>query len=125
MLKAIYSHSNSYLYVLDESQTFQEVFGFGGAFTDAAGINIHKMEDEDIVMSIIKSYYDPKGLDYSIGRLNMGGCDFSTRRYTYADTEGDINLDSFALQEEDLEHKVNNIIIIINVLIPYITDNKM
>ena len=91
---------------MDESQTFQEIFGFGVAFTDAASINIHKMNDEDIEISIIKSYYDPKGLDYSLGRLNMGGCDFSIRPYTYVDTEGDINLETFALQEEDLVHKV-------------------
>ena len=92
---------------MDETQNFQEILGFGGAFTDAAGININSMEDEEIVLSLIKSYYDPKGLDYSVGRLNMGGCDFSTRPYTYADTEGDVELETFALQEEDLIHKVS------------------
>jgi hypothetical protein len=53
-----------------------------------------------------RSYYDPKGLDYNIGRLNMGGCDFSVRGYTYADTEGDILLENFSLQEEDTKYKV-------------------
>ena len=28
------------------------------------------------------------------------------RQYTYVDTEGDVNLESFALQEEDLVDKV-------------------
>ena len=41
------------------------------------------MNDEQAVRKIIESYYDPKGLDYSIGRINMGGCDFSVRKYTY------------------------------------------
>ena len=47
------------------------------------------------------SYFDDSGLDYSIGRVNMGGCDFSTRPYTYVDTPGDIALETFELQEED------------------------
>ena len=96
-----------YDYILDETKTFQEILGFGGAFTDSAGINIHSMNDENIVRKIIESYYDPKGLDYSIGRINMGGCDFSVRKYTYADTEGDVELETFALQDEDNLHKVS------------------
>ncbi|KAK2721155.1 hypothetical protein QYM36_003432 [Artemia franciscana] len=38
--------------------------------------------------------------------MNIGGCDFSSRLYTYADLEGDITLSSFALQEEDLMYKI-------------------
>ncbi|KAK7085855.1 hypothetical protein SK128_008436 [Halocaridina rubra] len=36
----------------------------------------------------------------------MGGCDFSWRPYTYADTEGDIDLNTFQLQPEDLDYKI-------------------
>ena len=35
----------------------------------------------------------------------MGGCDFSPRTYTYVDTPGDVELDTFALQEEDTVYK--------------------
>ena len=66
-------------YILDETQSFQEILGFGGAFTDSAGHNINLMENPTIIDKIIGAYYDPKSLDYSIGRVNMGGCDFSTR----------------------------------------------
>ena len=68
--------------VLDENETFQEIIGFGGAFTDSAGHNINLMADQILIDKIIESYYSPKSLDYSIGRVNMGGCDFSTR-YLY------------------------------------------
>ena len=71
---------NRYEIVLDESQTFQEILGFGGAFTDSAGYNINLMNDENIIRKIIEAYYDRVGLDYSLGRVNLGGCDFS-RRY--------------------------------------------
>ena len=68
-----------YEVVLDENETFQEIIGFGGAFTDSAGHNINLMADQILIDKIIESYYSPKSLDYSIGRVNMGGCDFSTR----------------------------------------------
>ena len=35
----------------------------------------------------------------------MGGCDFSTRPYTYCDVESP-NLEHFELQEEDILYKV-------------------
>ena len=57
-------------------------------------------------IALYRSYYDPKGLDYNVGRLNMGGCDFSARGYTYLDTEGDVLLETFSLQEEDTVYKV-------------------
>ena len=55
------SDENTYDYILDETQTFQKILGFGGAFTDSAAINIHSMNDEEMVKKIIESYYDPKG----------------------------------------------------------------
>ena len=68
-----------YEIVLDETETFQEILGFGGAFTDSAGYNINLMEDPSTRTKIIEAYYAKNTLDYSLGRINMGGCDFSTR----------------------------------------------
>ena len=68
-----------YVISLLENETYQEILGFGGAFTDSAGFNINLMEEEALISNIIEAYYSPMALDYSLGRLNMGGCDFSTR----------------------------------------------
>ena len=87
-------------FILDETQMYQEILGFGGAFTDSAAFNMYDM-DTETMDKILASYFDPSGLDYSIGRVNMGGCDFSTRTYTYVDTPGDVALETFELQEED------------------------
>ena len=38
--------------------------------------------------------------------MNIGGCDFSVRGYTYCDSPGDVQLDTFELQEEDLQYKI-------------------
>ena len=54
---------------------------------------------------LLQSYYGPTGLNYNLGRLNMGGCDFSTRPYTYCDVE-DPELNKFNLTEDDIIYKV-------------------
>ncbi|XP_055346223.1 lysosomal acid glucosylceramidase-like [Paramacrobiotus metropolitanus] len=85
--------------------TRQNILGFGGAFTDAAGVNILQLSPpaQD---NLLSSYYGPNGIEYSIGRVNMAGCDFSTHVYTYDDTPGDLKLDHFALTPEDNKMKI-------------------
>ena len=57
--------------------------------------------------ALYRSYYDTaSGIGYNTGRVNIGGCDFSPRAYTYDDNPGDVTLDQFALQTEDLDYKV-------------------
>lgn len=91
---------------VDPSVERQTIFGFGGAFTDAAGINIASLSEESQGL-LINSYYDVNGLDYNIGRVNLGGCDFSDRPYTYADTPGENSpLEFFNLTVDDLVYKI-------------------
>lgn len=47
------------------------------------------------------------GIGYSVVRVPMASCDFSTRLYTYADTPGDYNLANFTLAPEDIHMKVS------------------
>lgn len=90
---------------VDTSKTYQRIYGFGGAFTDAAGINIKSLP-KNMQEDIIHSYYTDKGLSYNIGRVPMASCDFSVRQYTYADTPGDFALANFSLATEDYELKI-------------------
>ena len=55
-----------------------------------------------------RSYFAPEGNRYNLGRVPIGGTDFSTRPYTYDDRgkEPDVNLTHFALQPEDYKYKV-------------------
>jgi hypothetical protein len=70
---------------------------------------------EKTAKKIVREFYTPGGLSFSIGRLVIGGTDFSTRKYTYNDdgnsttgeNEQDFNLDHFSLQDEDTKLKVN------------------
>lgn len=47
------------------------------------------------------------GIGYSVVRVPMASCDFSTHLYTYADTPEDYNLDNFTLAPEDIRMKVS------------------
>uniref|UniRef100_A0A7E4W3U0 Glucosylceramidase n=1 Tax=Panagrellus redivivus TaxID=6233 RepID=A0A7E4W3U0_PANRE len=91
---------------LNSSQTFQKIEGFGAAFTDAATINLKKLSPAT-QNKLLEAYFDPiKGLGYTFGRVPLGSCDFSTRVYSYDDTDQDFNLTHFALAKEDLDFKI-------------------
>ncbi|KAF2350112.1 Glycosyl hydrolase family 30 TIM-barrel domain [Trinorchestia longiramus] len=83
----------------------QTMLGFGGAFTDSTGINVMAMSAES-QESWLKSYFAPEGIRYSLCRVPIAGTDFSTRMYSYDDVAGDVNLDNFALAEEDYSYKL-------------------
>lgn len=91
--------------IVERAVRHQSIIGFGGAFTDAAGINILKLPSQ-MAKQIIADYYSSNGLDYTVGRIPIGGSDFSVRKYTYDDQIDDFNLTSFRLPVEDLTYKV-------------------
>lgn len=91
---------------VDLSDRHQTILGWGGAFTDAAGVNIFSLSDER-TNELIESYYGDTGLQYNFGRVPIAGTDFSTRPYTYDDTkEPDYLLTNWSLAKEDLELKI-------------------
>ena len=63
---------------LDRDTKYQTILGFGGAFTDAAGINIAHLSNKT-QETLVKAYYGEQGSEYGLGRVNIGGCDFSDR----------------------------------------------
>lgn len=90
---------------IDTNTSYQSLFGFGGAFTDAAAINIANLSS-GAANYVIDSYYGPQGIEYSVGRVPIGSCDFSTHPYSYDDVDGDFNLTKFQLAKEDLTLKI-------------------
>jgi glucosylceramidase len=79
--------------------------GWGGAFTDAAGINIDSL-NEQLQEKLLRSYFADDGIEYSLCRVPIGGTDFSTRGYSYDDGDVDEDLVNFALADEDHQYKV-------------------
>ena len=91
---------------IDRNSTFQKILGFGGAFTDAHGISATSL-DPALTQMILNNYFSKDGLEYSMGRIVIGGCDFSLRKYTYDDDhDGDFGLEHFNLTAEDYQYIV-------------------
>lgn len=90
---------------IDRNRTYQKIIGFGGAFTDSVGYNLMKLS-ESLRKRLIEDYFSSDGIEYTIGRVPIGGCDFSTRPYTYDDEIDDYSLQKFSLQMEDYKYKV-------------------
>ncbi|RNA28300.1 glucosylceramidase [Brachionus plicatilis] len=88
-----------------KSKEFQQIFGFGGAMTDASGFNIYSLSALTI-QNLINSYFSKDGIEYNIIRVSVAGVDFSTRTYSYDDFAGDFNLSKFSLSKEDYEWKI-------------------
>lgn len=78
---------------------YQEVLGFGGAFTETSAYNYARMSPEN-QRKIIAAYFDREtGLGLNFCRTHIHSCDFSLSRYTYVD-EGDRSLDSFSIDRD-------------------------
>lgn len=86
---------------IDRSETFQKINGFGGAFTDATGINVKSLSRETRE-KLLEAYFSQNGVQYSLCRVPMGATDFSIKPYTYHDSK----LEKFKLQPEDFVYKV-------------------
>ncbi|KAK8788543.1 hypothetical protein V5799_021679, partial [Amblyomma americanum] len=50
------TNENDSVLIVNSSKTYQKVFGFGGAFTDATGINVKSLPS-NMQDDILKSYY--------------------------------------------------------------------
>ncbi|MFD1020967.1 glycoside hydrolase family 30 protein [Thalassobacillus hwangdonensis] len=80
-------------------ETYQEVLGFGGAFTEATAYTLSQLPEEKR-QEVINSYFDQEnGLGYTIGRVAIHSCDFSLGNYTYVE-EKDEELESFDIERE-------------------------
>ncbi|XP_074601773.1 lysosomal acid glucosylceramidase-like [Brevipalpus obovatus] len=91
---------------IERERRDQRILGFGGAFTDATGFNVRKL-DEKMQKRFVRDYFGEKGLEYTMGRVHIGGCDFSYRNYTLDDHPNDFELKHFNLTHEDLDYKIH------------------
>ncbi len=84
--------------VFDEIE-YQQVIGFGGAFTESAAYNYANLTDAQ-KKQFMELYFDKdKGIGYNFGRIHINSCDFSLDIYSCV-TDGDITLESFNIERE-------------------------
>lgn len=90
---------NGIINIFDEV-TFQEILGFGGAFTESSAFN-YSLLDDDLKHELIKAYFDSDtGLGYRFCRTHINSCDFSLKKYTYTD-KNDRELKSFSVAHDE------------------------
>ena len=75
---------------------YQTFLGFGGAFTQSSGYNYLKLNDEE-KRSLLTDYFSIDGLNYNMGRLPIGSCDFSPEKYSYSYRE---DLSDFSIEKD-------------------------
>jgi glucosylceramidase len=86
--------------MIDDCKRFQEIVGFGAAFTEAAAVTFHKMSAKNRRL-ILKAYFDPlEGHGYSLCRTHINSCDFSMGNYAYAEVDGDVGLKHFTVDHD-------------------------
>ncbi|WP_044339163.1 glycoside hydrolase family 30 protein [Rossellomorea aquimaris] len=84
---------------LEPERKYQEMLGFGGAFTEAAAHSLSLISPEKR-KEIIQRYFDPiEGLGYRFGRTHINSSDFSLGNYSYVE-DGDTSLESFSIERE-------------------------
>jgi len=84
---------------LDNTKKYQEILGFGGAFTEAAAHTLAQISPE-LRQEVIESYFNQDtGLGYSLGRVHIHSCDFALENYTYVD-DGDEELETFDISRD-------------------------
>ncbi|XP_023343121.1 glucosylceramidase [Eurytemora carolleeae] len=98
---------------VDSSRLYQTILGFGGAFTDAAGINIAKLSKE-AQENLIRYLKKLRFTALPLKRKNVTPLDkflirpliLLFREYTYCDTPGDTELSTFNLTVDDTLYKI-------------------
>ncbi|MGD9909208.1 MAG: glycoside hydrolase family 30 beta sandwich domain-containing protein [Candidatus Izemoplasmatales bacterium] len=84
---------------INKNVKFQQMLGFGGAFTESACYNLYRVNSE-VRKKALELYFDPEiGIGYTIGRVSIHGCDFSLSSYTYIE-EGDKELKTFDISRD-------------------------
>jgi glucosylceramidase len=79
---------------------YQEILGFGGAFTEATTMNLKCMNPE-LKKRAMEMYFDrEKGIGYNFCRSTINSCDFSEDFYTYDDVDGDFELKHFDISHD-------------------------
>lgn len=89
--------------LLNETQTYQEMDGFGAAITGSTAYNLLKMSATDRAKFLKETFSTTEGMGQSYIRIAIGCSDFSLDEYTLNDTPG---IENFALQEEELEYVI-------------------
>ncbi|MEN1678799.1 MAG: glycoside hydrolase family 30 beta sandwich domain-containing protein [Planctomycetota bacterium] len=85
---------------VDATRSFQQIEGFGGAFTESAA-TVWRALSPQRQQELIKAYFDPDaGHGYTLCRTHINSCDFSSGNYAYSEVDGDFDLEHFSIDHD-------------------------
>ncbi|MDP9160842.1 MAG: glycosyl hydrolase [Acidobacteriota bacterium] len=91
--------SESNQITLNPGTKFQEILGFGGAFTDATCYMFNQLSPA-ARDQLFHELFHPSEMGLSIGRVCVGSSDYSTKLYSYDDGEADPDLKRFSIEHD-------------------------
>ncbi len=84
---------------LNPRTNFQQILGFGGAFTDATCYTFNRLAPA-AREKLFHEMFHPSEMGLSTGRICVGASDYSTKVYSYDDGEADPDLTRFSIQHD-------------------------
>jgi glucosylceramidase len=78
---------------------FQEILGFGAAFTDAACYTFNRLGREDRE-ELFHKLFHPSEMGLDVCRTCIGSSDYSTKLYSYDEGEADPELSRFSIEPD-------------------------
>lgn len=81
------------------NERFQEITGFGGAFTESSAYLLNQISPKNRTQ-ILSSYFSENGANYSLTRTHMNSCDFSLDHYSYSSVPNDTLLKHFTIEPD-------------------------
>ena len=86
--------------VVDRSQRFQSMLGFGSAYTDASCFLLHSMQPQ-ARQSFLRETLSPDRMNLSVGRTTIGASDYSRDVYSYDDSVDDREMKHFSIAHDE------------------------
>jgi glucosylceramidase len=84
---------------LDPTVKFQEISGFGGAFTDATCYMFNQLTPA-VREQLFHEMFHPSEMGLNFCRVCIGSSDYSTKLYSYDDGEADPELKRFSIEHD-------------------------
>jgi len=84
---------------VEPGATFQNVLGFGAAFTDAACFTFNRLSPE-ARKELFRELFHPSKMGLSVCRLCIGASDYSTKVYSYDEGGPDPELSRFSIDHD-------------------------
>lgn len=84
---------------LNPQTKFQQILGFGGAFTDATCYTFNQLEPA-VREKLFHELFHPSEMGLSTGRICVGSSDYSTKIFSYDDGDADPDLKRFSIEHD-------------------------